>query len=93
MPLHDAYVACDTLYEIRQGPELLFQVDFQLPLICSMIGQPDTELTEEVRYSTVEFVFYGPDFWWKTSSDSGLQKVKQKDICALKPVLNLACPP
>lgn len=54
MPLHDAYVACDTLYEIRQGPELLFQVDFQLPLICSMIGQPDTELTEEVRYSLGE---------------------------------------
>lgn len=54
MPLHDAYVACDTLYEIRQGPELLFQVDFQLPLICSMIGQPDTELTEEARYSLGE---------------------------------------
>lgn len=46
MSLHDVYEA--TLYEIRQRSVLLFQVAFQLALICSLIGQPDTGLTGEV---------------------------------------------
>lgn len=48
---HDVYEACDKLYEIRQRSVLLLQVTFQLALICSLIGQPDTGLTGEVLCS------------------------------------------
>lgn len=51
MSLHDVYEACDTLYEIGQRSVQLFQVAFQLALICSLIGQPDTELSGEVLCS------------------------------------------
>lgn len=39
MPLHDVYEA--TLYDIRQSSVPVFQVTFQLAVICSLIGQPD----------------------------------------------------
>lgn len=57
MSLHNVYGACDRLYEIRQRSVLLFQVAFQLALICSLIGQPDTGLTGEVLCSPGGFMF------------------------------------
>ena len=68
MFLHDAYEACDMLYEIRQRSVLLFQVAFQLALICSLIGQRDTGLTGEVLCSQgrggalVCLKLHGPDY-------------------------------
>lgn len=82
MSLHDVYKACETLYEIRQRSELLFQVAFQLALICSLIGQPNTGLTGEVLCSpgghtgTGVLQLYGPNFSYRSSSDTSLCKRK-----------------